>query len=109
MNFKLSENEQLFRNEYTGHGESYFVSKDMYNSMMKCRCGRNKTNAHVLKCLQKARNEYLSDDESETEGDEMKEESTSKIRNKYPPVPRVSSGRLSLSNYDHILLISNFK
>lgn len=70
--------------------------------MMKCRCGRNRTNAHVLKCVRKARNEYLSDEESEKVDDEMKDESTSKIKNKYPPVPRVSSGKLSLSYYNLI-------
>ena len=39
---------------YTGHNESYFLSKDMYNAMIKvCRCGRKKDNGHLLRCLQK--------------------------------------------------------
>lgn len=42
--------------ENTGHGDGYFVSKDMYESLIAfCRCGRKKTDAHVLKCLQKAK------------------------------------------------------
>lgn len=40
--------------EYTGHGQSYFLSKGMYESLMAvCRCGRPKTDGHILKCLQK--------------------------------------------------------
>lgn len=50
--------------EYTGHGQSYFLSKDMYDSLMTvCRCGRPKTDGHILKCLQK---EVSSSDGSAT-------------------------------------------
>lgn len=40
--------------QYTGHGDSYFVSKDMYNTLLAtCRCGRPKSNLHLIKCFQK--------------------------------------------------------
>lgn len=42
---------------YTGKGDSYFLSPDMYNSLLaKCRCGRKRSETHILKCLQKAEN-----------------------------------------------------
>lgn len=45
--------------KYTGNGDSYFVSPDMYNSLLaKCRCGRKRSETHILKCLQKAENPY---------------------------------------------------
>lgn len=69
--------------EYTGHGDSYFVSKDMYNSLVgTCRCGRKKTEGHMTKCLQKVKNIYLSDDED----DENKNHRIER------PLPSTSSG-----------------
>lgn len=69
--------------EYTGHGDSYFVSKDMYNSLVgTCRCGRKKTEGHMIKCLQKVKNIYLSDDEE----DENKNHRIER------PLPSTSSG-----------------
>lgn len=36
-------------------GEARFVSKDMYNALLAtCRCGRKKTDTHIVRCLQKA-------------------------------------------------------
>ncbi|KAL9901671.1 uncharacterized protein ACN427_005912 [Glossina fuscipes fuscipes] len=52
--------------EYTGQGESYFVSCDMYKSLMSsCRCGEPRTGAHMLKCLQKQKNTFLHENEEE--------------------------------------------
>lgn len=49
--------------EYDNSGDSFFVSKDMYTSLYQtCRCGRPKTDAHSLKCLQKVQNPYLKND-----------------------------------------------
>ncbi|XP_036337110.1 uncharacterized protein LOC118747229 [Rhagoletis pomonella] len=43
--------------KYTGQGDSYFLSPDMYNSLVaKCRCGRQRSETHILKCLQKTEN-----------------------------------------------------
>uniref|UniRef100_A0A1A9W3C8 Uncharacterized protein n=1 Tax=Glossina brevipalpis TaxID=37001 RepID=A0A1A9W3C8_9MUSC len=54
--------------EYTGSGESCFVSCDMYKSLMSlCRCGRPRTETHMLKCLQKLQNVYLQEEEEEVE------------------------------------------
>ncbi|XP_018803826.1 PREDICTED: uncharacterized protein LOC108978143 [Bactrocera latifrons] len=50
-------NKELCPYKYTGNGDSYFVSPDMYNSLLaKCRCGRKRSETHILKCLQKAEN-----------------------------------------------------
>nr|XP_036228266.1 uncharacterized protein LOC106620748 isoform X2 [Bactrocera oleae] len=52
-------NKDLCPYKYTGNGDSYFVSPDMYNSLLaKCRCGRKRSETHILKCLQKAENSY---------------------------------------------------
>jgi len=57
--------------QYKNEGDSYFVSKDMYNSLVAvCRCGRKKTEGHILKCLQRVHNEYL-DSETEDENDNV--------------------------------------
>lgn len=46
--------------KYTNHGDSYFVSKNMYKVLMEtCRCGREKTNGHILKCLQKQTESHM--------------------------------------------------
>ncbi|XP_049294675.1 uncharacterized protein LOC125769832 [Anopheles funestus] len=55
--------------EYDGHGESFFVSRQMFKTLLDtCRCGRKRTNTHALKCLQKPKNTYeKTDDEEEDE------------------------------------------
>lgn len=41
----------------------------MYQSLMAvCRCGRPKTDGHILKCLQKEKNIYLTKDANDGEG-----------------------------------------
>ncbi|XP_011182558.1 uncharacterized protein LOC105212350 [Zeugodacus cucurbitae] len=56
---EILKNKDLCPYKYTGKGDSYFVSPDMYNSMLaKCRCGRKRSETHILKCLQKAENPY---------------------------------------------------
>lgn len=55
----------------------------MYNSLVAtCRCGRKKTEGHMIKCLQKVKNIYLSDDEE----DENKNHRIER------PLPSTSSG-----------------
>ncbi|KAL5290885.1 hypothetical protein ACFFRR_010339 [Megaselia abdita] len=52
--FEDSENEKTNPFSYTGSGESFFITKDLYESLVAtCRCGRPKTRGHVVKCLQK--------------------------------------------------------
>lgn len=52
--------------QYKNYGDSYFVSKDMYNNLMAiCRCGRPKIGIHLTKCLQKERNKYINEIELE--------------------------------------------
>lgn len=55
--FENSENKRTPNenpSSYTGSGESFFITKDMYESLVAtCRCGRPKTGGHVVKCLQK--------------------------------------------------------
>lgn len=44
-------------------GEARFVSKEMYRAMIaKCRCGRRRTETHILKCLQKVEQGDTEDD-----------------------------------------------
>lgn len=46
--------------KYTNQGDSYFVSEKMYKALMgTCRCGREKKDGHLLKCLQKEKDLYL--------------------------------------------------
>ncbi|XP_055687184.1 uncharacterized protein LOC129792301 [Lutzomyia longipalpis] len=53
---------EIYPYEYTGSGDSFFVSKDMYDNLVKiCRCGREKTEGHVLKCLQRVKAKYIED------------------------------------------------
>ncbi|XP_055529738.1 uncharacterized protein LOC129721324 [Wyeomyia smithii] len=84
--------------EYDGHGESYFLSKQMFKTLLDtCRCGRKKVaNVHALKCLEKPKSIYeKTDDEEEEEAkqepakkDDSGENNTSYI----PKVPVLSSG-----------------
>uniref|UniRef100_A0A182JXH6 Uncharacterized protein n=1 Tax=Anopheles christyi TaxID=43041 RepID=A0A182JXH6_9DIPT len=62
-------NQNVNLREYDGHGESFFVSKQMFKTLLDtCRCGRKRTNTHALKCLQKPKNTYeKTDDEEEDE------------------------------------------
>ncbi|XP_053676584.1 uncharacterized protein LOC128726781 [Anopheles nili] len=62
-------NQNVNLREYDGHGESFFVSRQMFKTLLDtCRCGRKRTNTHALKCLQKPKNTYeKTDDEEEDE------------------------------------------
>lgn len=66
---------------YNNSGDSHFVSKEMYLSLYEtCRCGRPKTDAHSLKCLQKVQNPYL--------------DSTKNRRSEFlPTIPKTSLGK----------------
>lgn len=48
--------------DYTGHGESSFTSKDMYDFMNMCRCGRKKQGIHLLKCIQACKIKYSEEE-----------------------------------------------
>lgn len=61
----------------------------MYNSLVAtCRCGRKKTEGHMIKCLQKVKNIYLSDDEDEKKNHRIE-----------TPLPRTSSGWFYFLSY----------
>ncbi|XP_058053336.1 uncharacterized protein LOC131205307 [Anopheles bellator] len=66
---QLARNRNVNLREYDGHGESFFVSRQMFKTLLDtCRCGRKRTNTHALKCLQKPKNTYeKTDDEDEDE------------------------------------------
>ncbi|XP_050094184.1 uncharacterized protein LOC126576921 [Anopheles aquasalis] len=66
---QLERNRSVNLREYDGHGESFFVSRQMFKTLLDtCRCGRKRTNTHALKCLQKPKNTYeKTDDEEEDE------------------------------------------
>lgn len=50
---------------HTGHGQSYHMSAQMYNSLQAvCRCGRPKHGMHLLKCLQAQPSKVLPRDAS---------------------------------------------
>ncbi|XP_058124201.1 uncharacterized protein LOC131282036 [Anopheles ziemanni] len=58
--------------EYDGHGDSFFVSRQMFKTLLEtCRCGRKRTNTHALKCLQKPKNTYEKTDDEEEEEEEL--------------------------------------
>lgn len=70
---------------FTGHGESYFVSKDMYKSYMAtCRCGRDKCGTHLVNCLK-----ACTDDRLKASGGKT-------IDIKLPPLPPLSSQMVGL-------------
>ncbi|KAG5669659.1 hypothetical protein PVAND_017542 [Polypedilum vanderplanki] len=67
-------------------GESYFVSKVMYDSMNLCRCGRKKEGTHLIKCLQKCVIKY-SDGQISTGATPSGEKDTSAS----PNIPRTTN------------------
>jgi hypothetical protein len=77
---------------YSGHGESYFVSKDMYKSLLgTCRCGRKKSGIHIVKCLQKPKNDYLPNEENQTKQKDL-DCANFKGEKINTPTPGLSSG-----------------
>ncbi|XP_055621032.1 uncharacterized protein LOC129765159 [Toxorhynchites rutilus septentrionalis] len=95
----LQQNKKVNLHEYDGHGESYFVSKQMFKSLLDtCRCGRKKVaTMHALKCLQKPKSTYeKTDDEEEAEEDDQKAKAKdtqdANGSNYIPKVPVLSSG-----------------
>ncbi|XP_055913808.1 uncharacterized protein LOC129947313 [Eupeodes corollae] len=85
---------------YTGHGDSYFVSKDMFESLVaKCRCGRRRTEGHSIKCLQKVQSKYFNDDGDGEGGISGNGNSSSKSRNddigRALPLPSSSSSLIA--------------
>ncbi|XP_053687140.1 uncharacterized protein LOC128736676 [Sabethes cyaneus] len=91
--------EKITIREYDGHGESYFLSRQMFKTLLDtCRCGRKKVaNMHALKCLEKPKTVYeKTDDEEEeedTKKDQVKKEKLEEKSTSYiPKVPTLSSG-----------------
>lgn len=90
MNEKIHEdfkksNRSVSPYTFTGQGESFFVSKDMYKSYMAtCRCGRDKCGTHLVNCLKTCTNDRLN----ETGG--------KIIDIKLPPIPVQSSQMVGL-------------
>ncbi|XP_052861235.1 uncharacterized protein LOC128268236 [Anopheles cruzii] len=65
---QLAHNRNVNLREYDGHGESFFVSRQMFKTLLDtCRCGRKRTNTHALKCLQKPKNTYEKTDDEDDE------------------------------------------
>ncbi|XP_055703030.1 uncharacterized protein LOC129801751 isoform X2 [Phlebotomus papatasi] len=85
---RFKKDTETFPYDYTGSGDSFFISKDMYNALVKiCRCGRQKTEGHVLKCLQRVKAKYIEDvqvTEAEDRKD-LKAQSTSNFLRRLPP------------------------
>ena len=92
-------NPELF--QYTGEGESFFLSPQMFKNLLAtCRCGRNKTNTHGLKCLRKTKNHYEKSDDDEEEVDEDHKKKYGDLAEKsdfIPKIPLLSSGMLNFS------------
>ncbi|XP_058465886.1 uncharacterized protein LOC131439186 [Malaya genurostris] len=92
-----SQGQKINMHEYNGHGESYFVSKQMFKHLLDtCRCGRKKvTNMHALKCLEKPKSTYEKTDDEDEEDEhetEQKNVNNDKIGSYIPEVPTLSSG-----------------
>uniref|UniRef100_A0A1B0CK99 Uncharacterized protein n=1 Tax=Lutzomyia longipalpis TaxID=7200 RepID=A0A1B0CK99_LUTLO len=89
---------EIYPYEYTGSGDSFFVSKDMYDNLVKiCRCGREKTEGHVLKCLQRVKAKYIEDIQasgSDERNESQKQTTTSNFLRRLPPT---SAGNESIS------------
>ncbi|XP_065362435.1 uncharacterized protein LOC135955933 [Calliphora vicina] len=59
-NMKTDLKEQTCPFNYSNEGDSYFVSSEMHKSLVAvCRCGRPRSDLHLLRCLQSQQNKYL--------------------------------------------------
>ncbi|XP_058830083.1 uncharacterized protein LOC131689188 [Topomyia yanbarensis] len=92
-----SQQQKINMHEYNGHGESFFVSNQMFKSLLDtCRCGRKKvTNMHALKCLEKPKSTYEKTDDENEESEQLfkqKDASNDKNNSYIPKVPTLSSG-----------------
>ncbi|KAM7355948.1 uncharacterized protein ACRADG_001853 [Cochliomyia hominivorax] len=61
--------------KYSNEDDSYFPSPEMHKSLISlCRCGRSRSDLHLLKCLQNQQNKYLlkATDDKHEEGEEEK-------------------------------------
>lgn len=66
--------------EYNQEGDSFFVSKDMYDAMVgQCRCGQKKTYAHRVRCL-RAPDKPLTVYEQEQKGSKKENQSSNTER-----------------------------
>lgn len=96
---RFKKDTETFPYDYTGSGDSFFISKDMYSALVKiCRCGRQKTEGHVLKCLQRVKAKYIEDvqvTEAEDRKD-LKAQSTSNFLRRLPPTSAGNSLLLKL-------------
>jgi hypothetical protein len=81
---------------YVGEGDSFFLSPQMFKNLVAtCRCGRNKTNTHAIKCLRKTKNHYEKsddDDEEFNEDDKKKYGDLAEKSEFIPKIPALSSG-----------------
>lgn len=90
MNFNLHaihiEAKPISPYQYTNHGESFFVSPEMYNAYVaKCRCGQRKSGIHLVNCLKKNSPTSLDKDKVITQI-------------KLPPIPLKSSEMIGLKH-----------
>lgn len=82
----ISEKKPVSPYIYTGHGESFFLSKDMYKAYKaKCRCGQHRSGIHLVHCLKKCSHSSMDKDKSITEV-------------KLPPIPLKSSEMIGLKH-----------
>ncbi|GAB0098406.1 uncharacterized protein DMENIID0001_141300 [Sergentomyia squamirostris] len=85
---RFKETTECFPYEFTGSGDSFFVSKEMYENLVKiCRCGRQKTEGHVLKCLQRVKAKYIEDVQATgvEDREDASRKSTSNFLTRLPP------------------------
>ena len=93
---KVSNFYKLFiQNLFTGKsetpsnaGESYFVSKAMFEALNVCRCGRKKRGTHLIKCLQKCVIKYSELEQEARKEAEKHDKATTKD---LPNIPKTSN------------------
>lgn len=85
-------------------GESYFVSKAMFEALNVCRCGRKKAGTHLTKCMQKCVIKYSSlEQEALREADQA-------TTDNMPHIPRTSNALPGFyhSPYSHLEKSTNY-
>lgn len=69
--------------EHNGQGDSLFVSPEMHKNLVEtCRCGRPRRGIHMEKCLQRALNPHLHDEEVKKDPIPMPSTSNCKLQSR---------------------------
>ncbi|XP_013109077.2 uncharacterized protein LOC106088213 [Stomoxys calcitrans] len=66
---ELAQEEELCPYQHVNEGDGHFVSPDMYKSLISyCRCGRPRSDFHLLRCVQKEKAKFVPTEEEIAKG-----------------------------------------